>query len=194
MMKAVYHHKGKDHVVICRNQREAKRVSYQFGYEPVIGLEELEKLRGTDKPVVIDIAAVGQLLYNAVLENEESLRCCANCKHYKRYRQLIAPRHHALYVCEISRVYELEEDDPTPVLFAVVADGIGGHRAGEVAAELAVDHISQAIEESDARRPQKILEKAIQEASDAIADHAASKSEKKGMGSTCACVSRYEVR
>ena len=84
--------------------------------------------------------------------------------------------------------YQLAEDDLIPVLFAVVADGIGGHRAGEVAAELAVDHISQAIAESDTRRPQKILEKAIQEASEAIADHAESTAEKKGMGATCACV------
>ena len=38
--------------------------------------------------------------------------------------------------------FQLSEDDPTPVLFAVVADGIGGHRAGEVAAELAGDHIA----------------------------------------------------
>ena len=84
--------------------------------------------------------------------------------------------------------YQLSDDDPTPVLFAVVADGIGGHRAGEVAAELAVDHITQAIEESDAHRPQKILTRAIQEASEAIADHAAATPDKNGMGATCACI------
>ena len=84
--------------------------------------------------------------------------------------------------------YQLSESDATPVLFAVVADGIGGHLAGEVAAELAVNHITQAVAESDARRPKKILEKAIQEASEAIADHASSNSEQQGMGATCACV------
>jgi serine/threonine protein phosphatase PrpC len=84
--------------------------------------------------------------------------------------------------------YQLNEDDLTPVLFAVVADGIGGHRAGEVAAELAVDHITQAVAESDMHRPKKVLERAIHEASEAIADHAASTPEKKGMGATCACV------
>lgn len=82
----------------------------------------------------------------------------------------------------------LSEENPTPVLFAVVADGIGGHSAGEVAAELAVDHISQYVAESDAYRPKKILERAIHEASEAIADHAASSTEQKGMGATCACV------
>jgi hypothetical protein len=34
-------------------------------------------------------------------------------------------------------------------VLAVVADGIGGHRAGEVAAELAVETISQAVSGSD---------------------------------------------
>jgi protein phosphatase len=84
--------------------------------------------------------------------------------------------------------YQLSEEDLTPVVLAVVADGIGGHRAGEVAAELAVDHITQFVAESDAQRPKKILEGAIHEASEAIADHASSSDEQKGMGATCACI------
>lgn len=84
--------------------------------------------------------------------------------------------------------YQLSREDRTPVLFAVVADGIGGHRAGEVAAELAVDHISQAVAESDLRHPKKILEKAIQSASESIADHAAASPDREGMGATCVCV------
>jgi protein phosphatase len=84
--------------------------------------------------------------------------------------------------------YQLGESDTTPVLFAVVADGIGGHRAGEVAAELAVDHITQVVAESDARHPKKTLEKAIHEASESIADHASSVPDQEGMGATCACI------
>ena len=90
--------------------------------------------------------------------------------------------------CYAVTSYTLSESDNTPVLFAVVADGIGGHLAGEVAAELAVNHITQAVAESDTHRPKKILEKAIQEASEAIADHASSNPEYQGMGATCACV------
>lgn len=84
--------------------------------------------------------------------------------------------------------YRLSEELALPVLFAVIADGIGGHRAGEVAAELAVNHVSQVIAESDGRRPRKILERAIHEASKSIADHAALSIEQHGMGATCACV------
>jgi len=45
--------------------------------------------------------------------------------------------------------FVLDKDDRTPVLFAVLSDGIGGHRAGEVAAELAVNHVMQAVARSD---------------------------------------------
>jgi len=81
-----------------------------------------------------------------------------------------------------------EEDIALPVLFAVVADGIGGHRAGEVAAELAVNHISQEIAASDAHNPRAILETSIHNASQAIVSHAAAAIERHGMGATCACV------
>ena len=84
--------------------------------------------------------------------------------------------------------YQVSESDTTPVLFAVIADGIGGHRAGEVAAELAVNHTSQTIAESDAQHPRQILEKAIQDASNSIVAHASSAPEEQGMGATCACV------
>lgn len=73
-----------------------------------------------------------------------------------------------------------------PVLFAVLADGIGGHRGGEVAAELAVNHIMQEVAQSDGRHTRQTIARAVAEASDAIAAHSASKDDLKGMGSTCA--------
>ena len=51
----------------------------------------------------------------------------------------------------------------------MIADGIGGHHAGEIAAELAVDYITRGISESNGKKPLKILENSIQEASQAIA-------------------------
>jgi protein phosphatase len=75
-----------------------------------------------------------------------------------------------------------------PVLFAVVSDGIGGHRAGEVAAELAVNYIIEHVSQSNGKNPIQIMESAIHAASQAIAARSASKEEQAGMGATCACV------
>lgn len=90
--------------------------------------------------------------------------------------------------------FQLSKEDPRPSIFAVVADGIGGHRAGEVAAELAVNYISMHVAESNARKPIKLLENAIHDASQAIATHSAGKEEEQGMGATCACVWVIENR
>ncbi len=84
--------------------------------------------------------------------------------------------------------FHMSAEDERPVVFAVVADGIGGHRAGEVAAELAVNYISQGVAESNGKKPLKIMENAIQDASQAVAAHSASRAEQEGMGATCACV------
>jgi protein phosphatase len=72
-------------------------------------------------------------------------------------------------------------------VFAVVSDGIGGNRAGEVAAAIAVETISKIVGESDASNPQEILEHAIIEASERIFNQAEQDSAQKGMGATCAC-------
>jgi len=81
--------------------------------------------------------------------------------------------------------FVLDEENRVPVLFAVLADGIGGHRAGEVAAELAVNHIMQVVARSDARHIHQTIEDAVIEASDAIAAHSASNDNLRGMGATC---------
>jgi protein phosphatase len=82
--------------------------------------------------------------------------------------------------------FVLSGAEKTPVLFAVLADGIGGHKAGEVAAELAVNHILEVVAKSDGRSTRRTIEEAISKASDAIAAHSASDENFKGMGSTCA--------
>ena len=82
--------------------------------------------------------------------------------------------------------FVVDQRDRIPVLFAVLADGIGGHRAGEVAAELAVNHMMQAVARSDGRHIRSTIEDAVLEASEAIAAHAASNENLKGMGATCA--------
>ena len=82
--------------------------------------------------------------------------------------------------------FVLDKRNRTPVLFAVLADGIGGHRAGEVAAELTVNHMMQVVARSDGHHIRRTIEDAVVEASDAIAAHSASNENLKGMGATCA--------
>jgi len=84
--------------------------------------------------------------------------------------------------------YNLSPQDPTPALFAIVSDGIGGHRAGEVAAEMAVNYICQVVAESDGMHPLQVMKRAVHTASEAIAAQAASADGLEGMGATCACV------
>jgi len=74
-----------------------------------------------------------------------------------------------------------------PILLAVLSDGIGGHRAGEVASAVAVEQISRVVQDSDGRQPAAILRRAIETASETIRVQASQHSEQSGMGATCAC-------
>lgn len=81
--------------------------------------------------------------------------------------------------------FRLSNKNPTPVVLAVLCDGVGGHRAGEVAAELAVNTISQVVAESDGSNPIAALQTAIVQASQRVYEFAQQDSERRGMGSTC---------
>ncbi len=83
--------------------------------------------------------------------------------------------------------YQLSATDSTPSMFAIVTDGIGGHRAGEVASEIAVEMISQAVAQSDASQPTAILQAAFIQASQEIIAQSSNDPEKQGMGTTCVC-------
>jgi PPM family protein phosphatase len=81
--------------------------------------------------------------------------------------------------------YELEAGK-VPSLLAVVADGIGGHQAGEVASRLAVETLVQRVAASSGRDPLRVLRAAVLEASHAIQRAAAHAPDQEGMGSTIA--------
>jgi len=83
--------------------------------------------------------------------------------------------------------FKLSEKDPTPSVFAIIADGIGGHRSGEIAADIAVEMISDAVASSDASQPVEIMEAAILQASQAILVQGNHSNEQLGMGTTCVC-------
>ena len=83
--------------------------------------------------------------------------------------------------------FTLSENDETPVLLSVVADGIGGHKAGEIASKIAVDTIVTAVAESDMSDPLWILKSALLEANHSIISESAEDDTRIGMGSTVAC-------
>ena len=84
--------------------------------------------------------------------------------------------------------FRLEDARRTPALLAVLCDGIGGHRAGEVAAEIAVNRISSTVAEKGERLlPTDVLQSAIVTASQAIYQQAQHNHHQEGMGATCAC-------
>ncbi len=83
--------------------------------------------------------------------------------------------------------FVINEDDETPVLVAVIADGIGGHKAGEIASKIAVATIISAIAESDGTDPIWILKSALLEANHSITAEAGDDDSHQGMGSTAVC-------
>ena len=72
---------------------------------------------------------------------------------------------------------------PLPNLF-MVADGMGGHKAGEFASRSAIEWIVRSIQSALGNDPEKILNEAINDASTRILKYARSHADMKGMGTT----------
>ena len=84
--------------------------------------------------------------------------------------------------------FKISESDETPVLLSIVADGIGGHKAGEIASKIAIATIITSIKESDdGSDPLWILKSALLEANHSITSEAKDDDARKGMGSTVVC-------
>jgi protein phosphatase len=81
--------------------------------------------------------------------------------------------------------YQLESEG-TPALLAVVADGIGGHLAGEVAADLTTETIVKSLAASSGLEPIPQLRSAVKEAARAVSRAAQETPDYGGMGSTVA--------
>lgn len=76
----------------------------------------------------------------------------------------------------------------------IVADGMGGHNAGDYASKYTVETIVKEIEHSFEKNPVKILEKAIEEANTHIREKASEDEALSGMGTTvvaATCLGKY---
>ncbi len=66
----------------------------------------------------------------------------------------------------------------------IVADGMGGHRAGEVASQMACDLIATALENTAGSPPPQRLESALTYANERLFDHQLHHPQCRGMGTT----------
>jgi PPM family protein phosphatase len=71
------------------------------------------------------------------------------------------------------------------VTLAVIADGIGGNQAGEVASDLAVKTVTYSVSRSSGVDYGVILDQAITQAARAVMDASKARPDLKGMGTTC---------
>jgi len=79
-----------------------------------------------------------------------------------------------------------KKDPAEPMLLAVLADGVGGHLAGEVAAELAVEQIERYVETHAERLPPELLlAEAMRHAGEVIYHQGETNPLQRGMGATC---------
>ena len=87
---------------------------------------------------------------------------------------------------EVNQDYVFATDKPVgpfPNLL-VVADGMGGHRAGEYASRLAVEILKQEVAESTEIRPEAMMRSAINRANERVIEAARQDEKLNGMGTT----------
>ena len=87
---------------------------------------------------------------------------------------------------KLNQDYLYTSEEPVgqlPNLF-IVADGMGGHNAGDFASKLAVTTMTESIRESGEGEPAEILARAIDRANTAVWESAKANPELKGMGTT----------
>jgi serine/threonine protein phosphatase PrpC len=85
------------------------------------------------------------------------------------------------------QAFQIKEGNNKETFFAVLADGVGGQRVGDVAAEMAVDIILHSVSQSQASQASSILQAAILRAGQAIVAQSETIKELRGMGSTALC-------
>lgn len=74
----------------------------------------------------------------------------------------------------------------------IVADGMGGHKAGDYASKLCVERMVQAIEQSEHKTPVSMFEEAVDAANEAVYTEAQEHEAYEGMGTTLVACTMQE--
>lgn len=80
----------------------------------------------------------------------------------------------------------LTEPDQIPAALAIVADGIGGHQAGEVASQITVDVLTESVTTADGSQLIESLRQGVIAAGRSVIEAAKREESLQGMGSTVA--------
>lgn len=78
-----------------------------------------------------------------------------------------------------------------PNLF-IVADGMGGHKAGDIASRYTVERFLQTVRESEAENPISIIEEAVKSSNIALIEKAKENLDYEGMGTTLVVATFYK--
>ncbi|MBR4874335.1 MAG: Stp1/IreP family PP2C-type Ser/Thr phosphatase [Clostridia bacterium] len=85
--------------------------------------------------------------------------------------------------------YFVSPPDKSDMVLAVVADGMGGHNAGEIASGKAVSILKKNVQEGNGENPRDILIRAVEKANREIYEMSIKESKFSGMGTTItACI------
>ena len=83
--------------------------------------------------------------------------------------------------------YTLSPHNPMPVVVAIVSDGIGGHRAGEIASAMVVNGLSKMAADTAGGNPLALFQESFYRISEEIFKEAGLDATRKGMGATASC-------